>query len=177
MRLTNRIGAAVLGLVLVAGGLLLAVETAVIATGAPPWPLPVDQWWRGWTRLEVGDRRVLVGALVVAAIGLIVLATQLRRWRPDRLVVAGRGQPVWRLSRRSVQRRLAVAADGVSGVRDARVRVRGRPRRWQLRLRAQADPERTGTVDGAVRAELDRLGAAPDVPVEVCLQPAPGRVA
>src|SRR5262245_40425693 len=145
MRVVNRVASASLGVVLVAGGLLVAVNVALIAAGHGPWLMPLDRWHARLTATTVGNRWVLAASIVVGVVGLAVLVAQLRPWRPYRLL-AGDTRTVWWLARPSVERRLAAAADAVSGVADARATVRGRERRWRVRTWARAMPDRDDLV-------------------------------
>jgi len=172
MGTVNRLLSALLGLVLLVVGLATVVGMIVIASGRQPTFLPADRWysWLRGTRFE--DGRFLAIAAICALVGLILASLELRRWPPDRVQTVGAaGTPLW-ISRRSVERRVNAAA-ARAGVEDARSRVNGKPARWGLRLRGVAGPERRETVGGAIRAELDRLYAPPDVPVSVALRRPP----
>jgi hypothetical protein len=114
-------------------------------------------------------------SIVVGLIGLTILFLQLRPWRPRRLIT-GDERGAWWVSRRSLEQRAAAAAIEVVGVHNARADARGREQRWRLRLRAEANPEQREEVAHAVRRELDRLAAPPDVSVELALR-RPRRVA
>jgi hypothetical protein len=54
--------------------------------------------------------------------------------------------------------------------------VRGPAKRWRLNVRGVGPPERRDAVVLAVRAELDRLYAPGDLPVNVVLRRPRGRV-
>jgi hypothetical protein len=170
----NRVAAGVLGIVLLAGGLLAAFEAAVLAAGRSPWLVPLDRWHATLSSMAFSDSRMLGVSIVVGVIGLAVLATQLRPWPPQRLLTGDTGDPWW-VARRSVEQRAAAAATEVTGVHHARADVRGNERRWRLRMRAEANPEQRDEVISAVRRELDRLAAPKDIAVNVALRP-PRRV-
>jgi hypothetical protein len=170
----NRVASSVLGVVLLVGGLLAAIEAAVLAAGRSPWLVPLDRWHATLSSMALSDSRVLGTSIVVGVIGLAVLALELRPWPPQRLLTGGVGDPWW-VARRSVEQRAADAANGVTGVHHARADVRGKERRWRLRMRAEANPERRDEVIGAVRRELDRLAVPKDIAVKVALRP-PRRV-
>jgi hypothetical protein len=172
MATVNRLLSALLGLLLLVVGLATVVGMIVIASGRQPTFFPADRWssWLRSTRIE--DGRFLVIAAICALVGLILVGFELRRWPPDRVQTVGAaGARLW-ISRRSVQRRVNAAA-ARAGVEHARSRVRGKPGRWGLRLRGVAGPERREMVGSAIRAELDRLCAPPDVPVSLALRRPP----
>ncbi|MGK5740880.1 DUF6286 domain-containing protein [Micromonospora sp. URMC 103] len=167
MRTANRLATLLLATALLAGGALLAAEALLAATNRPP--LLVDPAAGaaalGRTRWDAPEVRAVAVAALVA--GLAILVAQLRRWRPAR-VDAGNG---WHLHRRSVERRLAVAAGSVPGVRRARVRVRRRGAGWRPRVVATGDPAARREVEFAVRQELHRLAASRPDRIEVRLLP------
>jgi hypothetical protein len=168
MRTTNRILSIVLALVLLVGGLVLAIEAGTAVNQAPGL-VPRDRWY-AWARdLRLDSTQFLTISAVVAAVGLILLVLQLHRWPPDRVQTDNdAGTPIW-ISRASVERRVDAAAERV-GVRHARCTVRGRPARWRLRLRGVAGSGQSDAVLQAVRAELSRLCAPPDTDVRLALR-------
>jgi hypothetical protein len=176
MRAVNRIAAALLGIVLIVVGLVAAAELAQVANGGHPWPRWLADWLSRWPTTTFGDRRILALAIVVAAVGLVIVIAQLRRWRPDRLPAGDARQGVWWLSRRAVERRTAARADAMVGVHEASAKVRGGSRRWRLRVRAEAKPDQQEPVEQAVRGELHRLDLPDEMPLELALRP-PKRVA
>jgi hypothetical protein len=173
---TNRIASAVLGLLLIVGGVVVIVEMALVASGRRPLVLPLDRWHRSLTGLRVRDDGLLWVSILVGIVGIVLLVAELRRWAPDRVSTSGGSGAPWWLSRRSVERRTATAAATVHGVRDARADVRGRRGRWRLRVRAEAWPDQLQPVGEAVRAELDRLNAPPDTRIDLALRRPRGRV-
>jgi hypothetical protein len=175
MRKTNRLLSMVLALVLIVGGLVLAIEAAVVVAGEPQAIVPRDRWY-AWARgLRLDSSQFLTIAGLVAVAGLILLVAQLRPRRPDEVQTdTSTGTPIW-ISRASVERRVDAAAARV-GVDHARCRVRGNPARWRLQLRGVAGPNRGDMVMRAVRAELDRLYAPADTQVSLVLRRQPGSV-
>jgi hypothetical protein len=175
MRTTNRILSALLGLVMIVVGLAVAIEVALIAAGRDSVVVPLDGWYQSLRSVSLDDGRFLAVAIGVGLIGLVLLIAELRPWPPHRVRTnASAGTPLW-LSRRSVERRTEVAAVTV-GVGRAKSAVRGKPGRWRLNVRAVGWPERRDAVVEAVRTELDRLYAPPDVALNVSLRRPPGRV-
>jgi hypothetical protein len=165
----NRVGAVLLGLVLLAGGLLVALEMVLVASGLGPL-LPLEEWQRALNTTTHADRWVLGVSIAVGVFGVLVLAAQLRPWPPHRVLTGDPGGTEWWVSRRSVERRVEDAAESVTGVTGAHADIRGAERRWRLRMSAQARPERRDAIQGAVRDELERLSAPTDVPVGVTLR-------
>jgi hypothetical protein len=176
MRVANRIASTLLGLILIALGLILAVEVWRVESGTAPLVLPLDEWYEVLTTTSLSDNRFLVASIAVGLLGLAVLILELRPWAPARVRAGAAPNAPWWVSRRSVERRTASAAGEVSGVERVQSRVRGPAKRWRLTLRGEALPERRDAVMQAVRAELDRLYAPGDLPVTVVLRRPRGRV-
>jgi hypothetical protein len=169
MRTTNRILSIVLALVLIVGGLVLAVEAAVVVAHEPPVLVPRDRW-HAWGRgLRLDSSQFLIIAGLVAVLGLVLLVLQLRRWRPDLVQTrVATGTPIW-ISRASIERRVDAAAERV-GVNHARCTVQGKPAHWRVRLGGVAGSSQSDMVMRAVRAELDRLYAPRDTQVSLALR-------
>ncbi|GAA4440468.1 DUF6286 domain-containing protein [Phytohabitans houttuyneae] len=176
MPIVNRIASLLLGLALLAAGLLAVVEAALVGLDRPALWVPRDDWYARLTTTGWRDSSVLFVAVVAGALGLLILLAQLRPWRPDRIATYphadsadGAQDPSWYLQRRSVEHRLAAAAERVPGVRDAQAVVRGRPRRWRAAVKAAGDRETRPDVEQAVRAELERMSAPDTVRLGVSL--------
>ena len=69
MRTTNRILSALLGLVLLAVGLAVAIETALIAWGGRPAVVPVDRWYASLRGLRFADGPAQYGGTVTGTAG------------------------------------------------------------------------------------------------------------
>jgi hypothetical protein len=177
MRPLNRIAAAVLGVLLIALGVVAAVELAVAASHHAVWPPWLARWLTSWTTTTIGNRLVFVVAIIVAVVGLLILLLQVRRWRPDRLPTGDSGQGVWWVSRRTVERRARASAGALSGVRRPQADVVGGLRHWRVRVSAEARPEQREPVEESLRRELGLLDLPPEVPVELDLRRPPRRVA
>lgn len=184
MPIANRIASLLLGLALLAAGLLAAVEAVLVGLDRPALWIPRDDWYARLTTTGWRDSGVLFVAVVAGALGLLILLAQLRPWRPDRVAVGvgdadepagsppatgAAANPRWYVQRRSVEHRLAAAAERVPGVRDAHATVRGRTRRWRATVKATGDRSARPDVEQAVRAELERMAAPPAVRVGVSL--------
>lgn len=170
MRALNQVLSLLLGIVLLAGGLLLAVEAVLAATGQTSWLVPADAWYRSLTENRVGDRAVLFTAIAVALLGLIILVAEVRPLPPVRLPVhLDKADGDWWVARRGAQRRLAGAAENVSGVTGASAKVRARGGRWKVAVRAEAREGSRQAVEQAVEEALARLGSPRDSEVSVRL--------
>src|SRR3954471_17703624 len=85
--ITTRIVSALLAVLLVAGGLLVAVEIVLAQLGRPAWLIPWRAWasWLGGqTWASSGIRLILVGLVVV---GLVLLILALRPGKPRSLAL------------------------------------------------------------------------------------------
>lgn len=172
MATVNRVASLLLGVALLAGGALLAAQALLVTLGVPTPQLVRTGWYETLTGARWADPGVRVPAGAAVLLGLVVLAAQLRRWRPVRLRVDERDG--WHLRRRCVERRLTEAVDTVPGVRRTRVRVRRHGDRWRPRLHATGDPAARAEVEFAVRQELRRLARPRVDRVEIRLLPARG---
>lgn len=155
MRVANRVLAAVLGLVLLAGGLLVAVEIVVAGFDRRPWVLPHDRWYtsarmRSW---ESAPPRWILIALVAA--GLALLVSQLARRRPSSLALTPGGVPA-DVGRRSLERALVREASRIDGVARAKARV-GEGRADVV---ARSNRRQTGDLGPRVTEVLDRRMSA-----------------
>ncbi|HEX6336838.1 MAG TPA: DUF6286 domain-containing protein [Jiangellaceae bacterium] len=170
MRAANRLLSLLLGLVLLLGGLLVAVEAVLAALGQASLLIPVDRWYEFLTETEVGDRGVLIVSLAVALLGLILVVAEMRRWPPTRLPVhleAADGR--WWVARRSAENRLESAAEDVTGVVGARAKLRARQGRWRIGVRVEAREGSRPVVEQAIEKTLERLSPPPDSSVRLRL--------
>jgi hypothetical protein len=174
VRIANRLAAILLALILIAGGLLVVVQT-VSALAGQGWPIP-ESWWTDVSSMAVSDNRVLTTSVIVALVGLIALIGQFIRRRPRRLPATRPDGQIWWLSRRSVERRSADAATYRAGVQHARVSVRGQPDQWQVHLSGEVAPHHFDAAEQSVRDELASVGAPAEVAVTTSLHRL-GRVA
>ena len=155
MRVANRVLAAVLGLALFVGGLLVAVEIVVAGFDRRPWVLPHDRWYtsarlRPWE--SAPPRWILIG-LVVA--GLMVLFLQLARRRPSAFALTPGAVPA-DLGRRSLEKALVREATRVDGVAAAKAKVS----EDRVDIVASSNRRQTEDLGPQVTQALDRrLGA------------------
>jgi hypothetical protein len=120
------IPAVVASAALMAIGLIAALEIISGLLGVPARLIPYPRVlaWAQSTRWN--ETAVIVGAAVIAALGLLLLLIALVPGRP-RYVPLHTGDPelVMGMRRRSFARALEHAATSVQGVKDAKARVRG----------------------------------------------------
>jgi len=179
MRVVNRLLALLFGLALLGGGALLAVEAVLAAVGRRPWPVRTDRWFGPLSHTTLGDPIVPTIALGVAALGLLLLAVQVRPWAPRLLTLRGRTgvEPVrWSVYRRSVEREVSLAVDGLAGVTETRTRLRGKRSRWRLTVSPRGRADSRGQVREVVAGQLDRIAAPIPVRLRVAMR-RPRRVA
>jgi hypothetical protein len=170
MRTVNRIASLVLGLVLIAGGLLVIVESLLAAFHRGPWLVPLWRWYEALTSARLADRATVLMAFAVGLVGLALFLAEIRPWPPYRLPAHPAGTDAtteWWVLRRPAERLLTDTVAHLAGVHTARVRLHGR-NRWTVDVRAEARDESRARIEEAVDAELARL-AAP-VPAEIRLR-------
>ena len=155
MRIANRVLAAVLGLVLLVGGLIVAVEIVVAGFDRQPWVLPHDDWYRS-ARQRTWDaappRWIFIGLL---AAGLALLLLQLARRRPTALALTPGAVPA-DVGRRSLERSLAREAALIDGVAGAKTRIR----KDKAEVVATSNRRQTDDLEPAVSQAVDRRMAA-----------------
>lgn len=170
--LTTRIVSILLALVLLVGGLLVAIEIVLAELNRPPWLIPWPAWgsWLGrqsWA--NAGVRLILVGLIVV---GLVLVILALRPGKPRRLPLPVTDSNVHvSITRRALQQTLADAAERAHGVASASAKAR---RRTVTINATTANPNVTEVQQAAltdVTDRLDQLGLAgrlrPRVRIEV----------
>lgn len=168
----NRVLCAVLALVLVVGGLLVAIEIVVAGLDRNPWLVPHDQWRRWATTTSWSDRdaRLLFAGMVVVGLGLLFV--ELWRRRPSSLPLGpGPGGVASDLDRRGVERWLADRVGRVDGVAQAQANVGAKV----VRVRAASVASDTSAVEqGArdmVQRSLEELALARPLRVKVEIHP------
>ncbi|MGI9119748.1 MAG: DUF6286 domain-containing protein [Acidimicrobiales bacterium] len=174
MRVANRVLSAVLALALAVGGLLVAVEIVLGGLDRGPWILPYDRWERTAVDTPWSDGNIRLLSLALVVVGVLVLAVQVARRRPDALALAGSGQSTTSLDCKGVERWLAERVERVEGVAGAQVKV-GRKAavvRATAIGRDRAEVERK--VGDAVRRHLEELALAQPLRADVGVASASG---
>lgn len=155
MRVANRVLAAVLGLGLLVGGLIVAVEIVVAGFDRRPWVLPHDDWYRS-ARLRTWDsappRWIFIG---LVAAGLALLFIQVARRRPTALALSPGAVPA-DVGRRSLERSLAREARRLDGIAAAKARV-GKDK---AEVVASSNRRQTDDLEPVVSHALDQRMAA-----------------
>ncbi|CAN5232357.1 hypothetical protein BH24ACT1_BH24ACT1_07210 [soil metagenome] len=172
MRIVDRVLSAVLALVLLAGGLVVAVEIVLAGLGRPAWLVPHDRWAASarTTPWSETDLRLVFAGMI--AVGVLLLVVEGARRRPDALLLAGRGpRVVSELDRRGVERWLVERIEGVEGVVGAGVHVGAK----SAVVEATSLARDTGTIDQGVRQvavdALNSLGLDHPLRVRVKVRP------
>ena len=99
MRAFNRVLSLLLGLALLAGGLLVAAEVAAALLDRGDTVIPTRRWAdAAGDHVHRPGRPVVFG--VVAAVGLVLFVAEARRWPKQRVPLADDQQRSWWLLRR-----------------------------------------------------------------------------
>jgi hypothetical protein len=167
VRAFNRVLSLLLGLALIAGGLLMVVEVVTAFVGDTPWPIRVDRWAATLRQQTFADTLPRVVFLAAAAVGLVLLVAEARPWPKRSLALTSDDQRSWWLHRRSAERQVARAVRSGTSATAAKVRLRPRGRTWRLRVGVTASPEARPDIEERARAAVQRLGGPQDAPVRV----------
>jgi hypothetical protein len=84
MRVVNRIAALLLGLLLIAAGVLVVAETVLYLLDRPPW-LPLESWRDRLSSTQLSHSTVLTVSIIALAVGLLIILAEVRPLRPQRL--------------------------------------------------------------------------------------------
>jgi hypothetical protein len=156
----NRALAAILGLLLIVGGLLGAVEIFVAYVGSGPWVVPYNDWYRR-ARADSWQNASVRGVFILAlCIGLALIALQLKKRPPATLLLRSEADAAYSVDRRSLQRSLVRTAEKVDGIDSARVAVDLRTIRVRARSQRRPPGELQTAVVRAVSARIDMLELA-----------------
>ena len=122
--LVNRAVCAVLALVAIVAGLVVAAEILAAGVDRGPWLVPYDRWDRWARATSWSDGDIRLGSVAVLLVGAGILLVQFARRRPDALALtSGVGDVAARVDRRGAERWLAERAGEVDGVTAARARI------------------------------------------------------
>lgn len=159
--ITNRVLSALLALLLVVGGLLVAVEIVLAQLGRQALLIPSSAWasWLGGQTWDTFTVRLVLSGLVV--VGLLLLILALRPGKPRRLALPATGTNLHvSIARRALQQNLADTAARASGVASASAKA---GRRTVTVTATTANPNNTEVQKAAqamVNQRLDQLGLA-----------------
>ncbi|MFI1863232.1 alkaline shock response membrane anchor protein AmaP [Streptomyces jumonjinensis] len=183
LRCVNRLLLGLAGAVLVCGGgAALAAATGLSTPSWWPWYGPRDVLVSTADRARWRDESwwwpsVVAGLAVLVVLALWLLLAQLRRARLAEILVDSGDGAGARLRGRALEEVLERETESLEGVERARIRLTGRPRRPEgkvrLRLEPHASPDRTLTrlTSEAVVHARDSAGLA-SLPAEVRLRAA-----
>jgi hypothetical protein len=170
MRMTNRIIASVIGVLLLAGGVLTAVEIAIAYVGGSRWVLPYDAWYRH-ARSDSWQSSGVRGLLIaVALIGLAILILQLFRRPPSALTIRSDTDATYSVRRRSVERSLVRGAEGLDGIDTARAKIDRRTVRVKARSNRRLAGDLRAALERSVNAGVEKLELVDPPRVEVSLR-------
>ncbi len=155
----NRILLTVVGLILVAGGTLVIIESIWRWTGNGFVWIPGDTWLSSFKNTAWSDPATIAISVGVGVLGLLLVAFEVLPRRPRVAAFPTDNLGEWMLLRRSteahLQRRLAAQVPAVP----MRARLNARPRRWTLRVKARAAASAKPVLERAAQAEMAALRA------------------
>jgi hypothetical protein len=148
MRVLNRVLALLVSLAVIAVGVVVIIEVIAQRVGVDPVVVNWHATYRWAQRTSWNAGVVLLICVLLAVLGLALLAAQFKPRRPGRLPLRS-DQPAIDLAitRRSLTSTIRGAVGDVNGVTDARVAVRRR------RIRVRAHARAPHTADGAPTRE------------------------
>lgn len=124
MRIVNRLVAALVGLLLLVGGLALALEVALSAAFGRRQLIPYDRWTR-WARQHPwNDPVVIWTGLAVLLAGVLLLLLTFRRRAPLAVPGAARAGMTVTFARRPLEQAVGRLAERSAGVEGVQVRMR-----------------------------------------------------
>lgn len=161
MRLVNRPLAFILAVALAAAGIIVIIEVIAFAAHASPVVVPWPTWY-DWARRTRWDALVVrVWSVILIAIGLLILAVELKPSRVTRLRLRSDDQATdAALTRSGLSGALRAAATSIDGITGAAVTVRRRRARVMARSAARGHATAGALkepVTQAVRGRLDDL--------------------
>jgi hypothetical protein len=175
MRMVNRLLSLLLGLGLVAAGLVALVELAAFALRVEPVLVPVERWLGALRSTVFGERGVLLVCGGTALAGLLLLLAQVWPRRARRARLSGSEHGVWWLERSGAEQAIRRAVLQGTHATWAHARLRPRARRWRVAVEVGTPPvvgveALRPEVEHRTRAALARLGAPRTSVLRVFLQ-------
>ena len=164
MRILERFLSLLLGLAVVVGAVLLALEVGWAVTGKAPLLVQWRSAYLSGTTDSWDSTPARIVAITLTAVGLLLLLVELKPRRASRLqLVSGDPTIDAAITRRSLRASLRNGATQVDGVSGATARVSGRTATVKAVSRlGSADTARslTGELDAALQSRLDALALA-----------------
>jgi hypothetical protein len=155
MRAFNRVLSLLLGLALLAGGLLVAAEVVAALLDRGELAIPARTWADELRATTFGDAGVVFG--VIAAVGLVLFVAEARRWPKRRIPLSDDQQRSWWVLRRSLEQQLGRVVTTSTAATGARARVRSRRRRLRVRLDADVARAAKPAVEQRAASMLEQL--------------------
>jgi hypothetical protein len=164
-RLINRLGALVVGAVLMAGGGLVVIEAVWTWTGSGFVWIPGRAWLSSFKTTPWSHNAVIAISIGVAIVGFLVVIIEVRP-QPKRVAPYRSDHGTWLLLRRSTEAHLSRRLETAVATTPIKVRLSPRALRWRLKVTARAARSTRPALEAAARAELDLLHA-PSARVQV----------
>lgn len=167
IRVVDRVLLTVIGLLLVAGGVLVIIEAIWAWTNNGFVWIPGERWLHAFKTTTWSDPATIAISVAAGALGLLLLAWAVwpRRARSAAFPTEKAGQ--WSLLRRSteghLQRRLAAQVP----VSPIKARLNPKPGSWTLKVKARAATSTRPALEQSARAELAALKAPSGCRVQV----------
>ncbi|RBQ14261.1 hypothetical protein DP939_41325 [Spongiactinospora rosea] len=163
--------AVIASVVLMALGIIAAIEIISALFGGAARVVPYEPLWRWATSAHWNEPAMLTGAAVAALLGIILLLAALIPGRPRFVPLrSGDRDLIMGMQRRSFTNAVRHAVEDVDGVREAKARLRrGRVRVTATTSLLTAAPRLTEAVRQAAAAKIRTLApvSTPDVKVTV----------
>ena len=158
MRLLNRPLAFILAVALAAASIILIIEVIAFATHASPALVPWPAWYH-WAEATRWDRLVVrVWSAILIAIGVLLLALELKPRRITRLSLhSGHDATDAALTRSGLAGTLRGAAISIDGITSAAVTVRRRRARVSAKSAARGRAAAGALKDPVTQAARTRL--------------------
>lgn len=156
--LINRLVVLAVGAALAALGVVAIVEAVLTGVGAGFVWFPGRSWLRTLETTSWSNPTVEIVGIIVAIIGLLLLAVQLaprRKKTAPIATAAGR----WQLARRSGERHLERTLAEEPSTSGVKVRLRPHRRTWRVAVRVRSERAQADALRQRVTDELRRLGA------------------
>lgn len=164
MRIFNRFLALIVGLALMAVGVIIMIEVIALAVNAAPVVLNWHAMLRWGQRNTWNAASVKITAGIIGLVGLIILLAQLKRRRPTRLAIHPDGLNATTqvaLTRKGLRAAVNASLREVDGVQHSKIKLKRR--RVAVRVSptsSDAAASVAAAVRSAVTGRLDELALA-----------------
>lgn len=162
MRVVNRPLAFILAAALGVAAVIVIIEVIAVAAHHDPVVVPWTTWYRWANRTRWDQLVIQIWSAILIAIGVVVLALELKRPRVTRLSLRSQHDATdAAMTRRGLAKSLRAAATGVDGISAAAVTVRRRRARVTATAAARGRPAAEALrepVTQTVQGRLDDMG-------------------